>query len=420
MKDVIKEKFVIRSEQLSLLKNNPDFLKLYLSSVVTMVGGQLHRFGLPWIIYQLSGSGSLMAINFILNFVPTIFFGVIGGGLSDRFNRKKIMMIGNLFSTIITFLLFVLYNFSSNFSIWFVFIISFILSSIQAIYSPSFRASLPILISKNDLINANSLFTVSMSIINLGGPALAGMIIGFFNGSANILINSFAFLLAGLLIYRINNPFNAYKEDKAKINFNYLVYGFMYILKERWLLLGTFLSIGVLLGAGSIGSLIQFHFLDTMGINGFMFGFSFTLLEFIPMFLIGLYAPFIAKRFSKERLLLTGSYLYAISLILFSLTIIYPLVILAGMLVNAASALITINWTTMIQERTSIDKLGRVSGAVSTIQSLFLPIGGSISSYLVTFMSSQKIFIIFGFIALTFSIITSILPFDKKTYQLKV
>ncbi|MGM0867565.1 MAG: hypothetical protein ACQEWF_23215 [Bacillota bacterium] len=134
------------------------------------------------------------------------------------------------------------------------------------------------------------------------------------------------------------------------------------------------MSIGVLLGDGSIGELIYFRLLDNVGIEGFMSGFSFTLLEFIPMLIIGLYAPFFAKKFSKERLILVSSYLYAISLILFSLTTIYTLVILAGMLVNVASALITINWTTMIQERTSIEKLGRVSSAVSMIQSLFLPI----------------------------------------------
>ncbi|MGM0867566.1 MAG: hypothetical protein ACQEWF_23220 [Bacillota bacterium] len=104
-------------------------------------------------------------------------------------------------------------------------------------YHPAFRASLPILIEKNDLINANSLFTVSHSIIVLGGPAFAGMIIGFFGGSANVLINSFGFLVKGLLTFQINNTNLAYKEDKAEITFNYIMYGVTFILKERWLLI---------------------------------------------------------------------------------------------------------------------------------------------------------------------------------------
>ncbi|TPR52632.1 hypothetical protein DY042_02165 [Apilactobacillus kunkeei] len=63
----------------SLLFHNKNFDKLLLATFLSEMGNQMQRFGIPWIIFHITNSGSLMALNFSLSLIPGVFFGFIGG-----------------------------------------------------------------------------------------------------------------------------------------------------------------------------------------------------------------------------------------------------------------------------------------------------------------------------------------------------
>ncbi|PWE70098.1 hypothetical protein B1R38_27890 [Bacillus cereus] len=410
---LIINKFKFKSEYLFLLKENPDFLKLFIASILSKIGTQMHRFGLPWLVYNISGSGKLMAINFTISLIPGFFFGFIGGILSDKLNRKRILIIGDIIASLFTLIILIIYFSPYKIEIWHLFSLTFILSSVNAIYLPSFEAGLPTLIKKEDIIKANGLFSVSQAFIELGGPAISGILISFFNPLITIAINSISFFISALILINIKSKEitkKANDEKKSSISSD-IKYCLNYISETKWLLYGLILIFGVYLGAGSVGSLIQFYLRDSLGLSGAIFGISFSLFEFLPMLIMGYYAPILGEKYSMEKMIIIGSLVYSLSLISMGTTTIYPIVILSGMFLNGSLILIIVNWKTMRQKRTPNHVLGRVTGTIITFQSIALPIGGLISSFLITFVSVQIVLIIFGLIALTTVIIIYFTPF---------
>ncbi|MCV9901315.1 MULTISPECIES: MFS transporter [Exiguobacterium] len=403
----------INSDFVNLLKNNSDFNKLFWARTLSLIGTQMQRFGLPWLVYEISGSAALMAVNFTVSLLPGLLFGFTGGVIADRYDRKKIMFWGDLIAAVITFLYFMTYLFSISVGASGLFILTFILSSLAALYTPSFDAALPNIVEKKDIVNANSLFNVARSFISLGGPMVAGILIGFMGPWTNIMINAVSFLISSLLILAIKQQLNAIQineKSSMRSDFNNSL---SYIKNQTWLYYGLFITFGLFLATGSVGSLIQYYLLEVLNVKGFMFGFSFTLFEFIPMLLMGIYAPVLAKKYEYETLIFWGTLIFALSIVAMGATTVYAAVILSGMILNASAVLVLISWNTMIQVRVPNHMLGKISGVAITIQSVSLPIGGAISSLLVIYISAQWTLITFGLLAALISLSTLSTPFLK-------
>lgn len=415
----ILNKFKFKSEFFLLLKRNPAFYKLFIANILSKVGTQMHRFGLPWIVYDITGSAQLMAVNFTISLIPGFIFGFIGGSLADKYSRRNILIIGDIFAAIFTFVIILLHFSSLDLKVEYLFFLTFILSAINSLYQPAFQAGMSNLLEKDDIITANGLFSVTQSFISLGGPVIAGFIIGIVGPWINIIINGLSFLISAILILYINSKgFAVTQNNNKKPSFFSDIRICLDIIKKtNWLLYGLLLTFGVYLGSGSVGSLIQYYLRETLHLEGASFGISFALFEFIPMLLMGYYAPMLGKKYQMEKLVLFGSLFYSISLIGIGLTTIYPIVILSGMLLNGAAVLILVNWNTMVQQRIPNEVLGRVSGVALTIQSLALPIGGGISSYLVTMISPQYVMIGFGLITALFVLFTFYMPFTSTNMQ---
>ncbi|MED0666913.1 MFS transporter [Bacillus badius] len=393
----------------TFLFKNPHFLKIYLAQALSKFGNQMHRFGLPWIVYDLSGSAKLMAINFSISLIPGAIFSLIGGFLADKKNRKNILIIGDFLACFFCLILIFIY-YKSALEVWHLFVLTFLLSSINAFYLPTFEALLPNIVKREDIVQANSLFSITTSFINLSGPILAGIVIGFIGPFYNIGINALSFFISFVLILFLPYSKLSYQK-KTEPQYSGWRNSLKYIRTQDWLLYGTVLMCGVFLGGGSIGSLIQFYLRDNLGLSGQMIGISFALFEFLPLLIIGFAAPKLSKIYSYESLMFVGSIVYSVSFIGLGATTFYPLFIIVSMLMNASLVLMLISWNTLKQQKVPNNLLGRVSGTILTVQSITFPLGGAISSLLVNYISPRQVFITFGCIVLFCSLSILLTPF---------
>ncbi|MGR5865636.1 hypothetical protein ACT7DZ_22010 [Bacillus cereus] len=78
---------------------------------------------------------------------------------------------------------------------------AFTLSALAAFHHPSFESAVPEILSKEDLIQGNSFFRLSETIITFLGPAVAGIAIALFGNSNVLLITSVAFFLSGTIFF---------------------------------------------------------------------------------------------------------------------------------------------------------------------------------------------------------------------------
>ncbi|XIH05345.1 hypothetical protein C1N87_02775 [Priestia aryabhattai] len=231
----------------------------------------------------------------------------MGGVVADRFHKKKVLIAGDLIAGILTFGI-VLLNYN-HLNIYYLFLFTFLLSTISAIYLPTFQSVLPSVVNKENIMNANSFFSIHyIFFINLTGPVIAGMIIGFWGPFINICINSFTFLLSAICVIGMQLKINNVEKKSHENIVQSIKSSFAYIRGTSWLLRGLILNICVYLGAGSIGSLIQFYLRNILQLSGKMIGVSFALFEFLPMFLMGYLTPYICKKFNYEKVMMIGSF----------------------------------------------------------------------------------------------------------------
>ncbi|MBW1606333.1 MFS transporter [Lactobacillus sp. Sy-1] len=398
-----------------LLFTNKNFDKLLLATVLSEMGNQMQRFGIPWLIFHITNSGSLMALNFSLSLIPGVFFGFIGGLISDRVSRKKMLLYINISAFIIISMIMVLLQFENNISVIFIFILTFIISSLTSMYEPTFNASLPVIVPKDKLISMNNIFNIVGSLIGLLGPSIAGLIIGVYGAWMCIFINGISYLLSFVVILLIKSDLSILNNKKDSIR-NDIASVKNYIYQNSWFLFCLLITAAVYLATGSIGSVLQYLFLHYLHLSGFMFGFTFVLFEFIPVLCVGLFSSSIIKKFDSLLIIQVSAALFCISLIGMGLSLNYFLIVLMGMLQNASFALLMIAWNSKRQSQIPNNILGKINGGIVTIQSILLPIGALSSTALINFISVPKIIIIFGTISLVFVLLLILI---KRTMNRK-
>jgi MFS family permease len=118
----------------------------------------------------------------------------------DRWNRKRIMVVGNVLSAL-ALLPLLLVTVDSR--IWIVNVVAFVEASIEQFFVPAQNALVPILVSTEQLVAANSLLSLSNNLARLVGPALGGLVAGLLGLPGIVGIDAASFLLSALLVATI-------------------------------------------------------------------------------------------------------------------------------------------------------------------------------------------------------------------------
>jgi MFS family permease len=170
---------------------------LWFGGVISAIGDWVLNIGLP--IYILILTHSVLATGAILIAVqiPSLLLGPVAGVFVDRWNRQRIMIVGNALSA---FWLLPLLFVTSGDRIWIVYIVAFVESSIEQFFRPAENALLPNLVSEDYLVAANSLNSLGSNIARLVGPAIGGVIAGLVGLPGIVFVDAASFIAAGLLI----------------------------------------------------------------------------------------------------------------------------------------------------------------------------------------------------------------------------
>lgn len=146
---------------------------------------------LIFLVFYLTSSNFAVAILLFAVLLPQIVLSFFGGVVADTANRKNILVIGNLARAIVLLILF--FNFKTVYLVYFV---TLLISGITQFYVPAEAPLIPLLVPKDKLVAANSIFGISLFGSILIGYVAAGPAISLF-GRANTLIGlSIVFLLA--------------------------------------------------------------------------------------------------------------------------------------------------------------------------------------------------------------------------------
>jgi MFS family permease len=195
---------------------------------ISLVGTWMQKTAVSWVVYSQTHSKFLLGVTLFANMFPSFLLSFLGGVVSDRYNRYKLLLATQAASMLQALLLAALVFFG-HYHVWEIIALSALLGVINAFDVPA-RQSLvyEMVNSKTDLPNALALNSSMVNLSRLIGPGIAGLVLEKFGETVCFGANAVSFMavICSLLLMKL--PKTEAKPHKNNILFE-LKEGFTYI-----------------------------------------------------------------------------------------------------------------------------------------------------------------------------------------------
>src|SRR5437899_9506098 len=180
-----------------------DFRLFWIGQLVSQIGTWMQSVAQAWLVLELTRSPLQLGIVSALQFTPVLLLSPIGGALSDRFAKRRVLLVSQTAMKLQALVLAVLV-WSGYIQYWHVAVLAAIYGLGRAIDIPARQAYVTDLVGRADLANAVALNSVVMNGARIVGPAVAGLLIAAFGVALAFLLNSVSFVavLAALAAVR--------------------------------------------------------------------------------------------------------------------------------------------------------------------------------------------------------------------------
>jgi MFS family permease len=191
---------------------NRNFALLWFGGLISMAGDWMLFIALPLYVYQLTNSTLATSLMFMASTLPRILLGSVAGVFVDRWERRRTMVITNLLLALSILPLFFVRSVET---LWIVYVVSFVQSSLGQFFGPAENAFLPTLVGEEHLLTANSLNSLNNDLARLTGPVMGGFAGGLVGLSGIALIDAATYVIAAVLIALITVTSQPEREKVA-------------------------------------------------------------------------------------------------------------------------------------------------------------------------------------------------------------
>ena len=223
-----------------------NFRFLLTGQIVSQAGNWIQQITVNWLVYNLTGSGTMLGTLSTIRAITSLGMIPAAGVLTDRVNRKKLMMTTNAWLFIITlsFGLMLVFSHSQHSQVFYLFIFAFLVSLTYTIDSTLKQVVIFDLVPRGVTPNAIALFLTGSAMMRSFGPAIGGLLLIRFGPGGNFLVQAGTYVLIAFTIMQLRFPVQKYytKHDSPLQNIRE---GIRYVVKER--VTRTFVMMGFIL-----------------------------------------------------------------------------------------------------------------------------------------------------------------------------
>ena len=349
---------------------NGSFGALWSGQLISLFGDRVHQVAIAAIVFVVTDSPLAVALVFVAATLPNLLFGPIAGTLVDRWDHREVLVVSDILRAAVV----VLMPIVATFSVWLVYPLAFLLTTISIFFRPARVAILPRLVRDDELLTANSALWVGETIADVIGFPLAGLFVALVADAVSIAFwfDGATYLASALLLSTlIPRPVRTEAVSGATAGQTTggfreeLLAGWRFLRNERVLLANTLqavvaqLTIGVLIGQTAVYAEHVFggQGFDWRAVYGFIEG-SQGAGNLIGGFVIGL----IGARYAKGRMIIVGYTVLGLLTTLMALSGNLAVVLAIALGIGIANMIFIIPSQTLFQERTPGNLIGRVVG----------------------------------------------------------
>ena len=375
------------------------FALLWSGQTISRLGDSLFTLALAWWVLQKTHSATAMGIVLICNTVPFLLFLLFGGVASDRLPRMRLMLGSDLIRGGVVIMIAFL-AFQQWLQLWQIFALNTLFGTVDAFFSPSYRALVPDLMPTEVLSSANSLTSISTDVAQFIGPAIGALIIALGGTALAFALDGVSFALSALCLVALPKmPALRLSAEKEAGVLHDIRKGITTVLHDPWLWLTLVIaSVSTIFLAGPLEAalplLVKERFGEQVGFYALLTTLS-ALGSIGAAFWLGHF-----KRLRRRGLLTYGAWLLAsLMLLIVGLPIGVVGVSLACFIQGAAFSALGLSWMNTLQEFVPADLLGRVSSLDYLVSAGLMPIGYGLAGIAADRFGASLVFVLGGAIA---------------------
>ena len=177
------------------LLGQPAPLLLWLGQLISSAGDRLYTMALMWLVFEMTGAVSLMALVSLSETVPAVLTGLMGGSLIDRWERVRSLVVVDLLRAALVLMLPLAWA-AGMLQTWMLIAVAVGLGILGAIFRPSLRAALPTLVRPDELQAMHGLIDTTSRLARLLGPGMAGLLLVYLSQVHFFTLNGLSFFLS--------------------------------------------------------------------------------------------------------------------------------------------------------------------------------------------------------------------------------
>ncbi|MGC2532958.1 MAG: MFS transporter [Candidatus Sulfotelmatobacter sp.] len=194
-----------------------DFRLMWFGACTSSIGTWMQIVAQGWLIYRLSHSAFLLALDQFLGGIPIFLFSLIGGVVADRVERRKILLGSQYVQMFSAGVLTILVT-TGLVHVGQILCLSFVSGFAQAFGGPAYQALIPMLVDREDMPNAIALNSIQFNVAVMVGPALAGLVLARFGEKWCFGLNALSFLAPIVSLSMITARFLPVKTSESMFN----------------------------------------------------------------------------------------------------------------------------------------------------------------------------------------------------------
>lgn len=367
-----------------------DFTLVVIGQIISLFGNAAIRFALPLYLLNQTGSPALYGTVTACAFIPAVLISPVGGIAADRVNKRNVMVILDFFTAAVILAFSLLMDGPSL--VLLLTVTLMLLYGIAGAYQPSVQASIPALVSQENLVAGNSVINIISSFASLLGPVLGGLLYSTYGLEPVLWVCMVCFFLSAVMEIFIHIPFVKQETSESiwKTAKSDLADGIRFILREKPIIgKGTLVVCGLTLFSSSM-IIVGTPYLITE-VLGFDEALANRLYGFTQGALAaggiagGIAAGVLGNRLDIRKI---GTVLAAFTLCLFPIgaslllspsgMVTYVIITVCCFACMVCSTIINVQMMAFVQEETPNTLIGKVISIIITAGTCSQPLGSAI------------------------------------------
>jgi MFS family permease len=369
------------------LWKHPDFLRLWLSQAISQIGSQVTFLALPLTaVLTVDATPGEMGLLTAMSSLPPLLFGLHAGVAVDRRNRRPLIVMSDvgracLLGTIpVAWLLGIL-------TMEWLYVIAFLTGALSLIAGLAHQALLPVIVAREQLVDANSKMALTATAAEVAGPTIASSLVQFFTAPVAIAADAVSYLVSALMLSRIRTSETGHARAPLRGRmWRDIAQGVRLALGEERLraLIGTRVLLNFF--NAMLEAVFVLYIIRELGIAVALVGIIFSIGGI--GFLVGALVPaWLANRIGVGASMALGIATVALSDLIVPLAAGAPVVV-AGVLVGAqfffglGFTLFNVNQASLRQVLVPHEFLGRVGATVRVLAEGMTPLGAILGGFM--------------------------------------